>query len=187
MKHYPALRFSPLKALSGLLLALAAQFVWADDYDDVSNLARSGKTAEALSRADQLLVTRPRDPQLRFLKAMILRETGKLQDAISLLTSLTEDYPELPEPHNNLAVLQASRGELDKARASLDMALRANPNYATAHENLGDVYLRLAANAFRRAQQFDSTNTSAAAKIRLIDNAASAPGPAASTPKGTTP
>ena len=36
---------------------------------------------------------------------------------------LTEDFPELPEPYNNLAVLYAADGQLDRARAALELAL----------------------------------------------------------------
>jgi tetratricopeptide (TPR) repeat protein len=187
MKNTLTPRMPLLQFLGGLLLVFFSAAVLADDYDDVTALMRAGKPAEAMGRADQVLATRPRDPQMRFLKAMILRETGKTQEALAVFTSLTEDYPELPEPHNNLAVLQASLGQLDKARASLDMALRVNPDYATAHENLGDVYLRLAASAYRRVQQLDSANTSAAAKLKLIDSTAVSPKSPASSPKGTTP
>lgn len=140
----------------------------ADEYDDVSALMRSGRMAEATAQADRYLQTRPRDPQMRFLKGMIQRETGKLDDAFQLFKSLTEEFPELPEPHNNLAVLYAARNQIDNARASLEMAVRTNPSYATAYENLGDVYARLAANAYTRAQQLESGNAALAPKLRLI-------------------
>ncbi len=151
--------------LAGLSASLPAR---ADAYDDVGALMRSGRTAEAMEQADKYLATRPQDPQMRFLKGMIQRDTGKFDDAMATFTRLTQDYPELPEPHNNLAVLFASRNEIDKARASLEMAVRANPEYATAHENLGDVYVRLAANAFARAQQLGAGSATVAPKLNLI-------------------
>ncbi len=147
----------------------------ADEYDDVSALMRSGRMADATTQADRYLQTRPRDPQMRFLKGMIQRETGKIDDALQSFKSLTEEFPELPEPHNNLAVLYAARNEIDNARASLEMAVRTNPNYATAHENLGDVYARLAANAYARSQQLDSGNTALAPKIKLIQQLTASP------------
>jgi Flp pilus assembly protein TadD len=119
-------------------------------------------------RADQYLAAKPRDPQMRFLKGVLQTEMGRSADALATFTKLTEDYPELPEPYNNLAVLYAARSEFDKARAALESAIRTNPGYATAHENLGDVYSRLAAQSYARAQQYDATNTTVGPKLTLI-------------------
>jgi len=119
-----------LLALAAALLAAPAAF--AEIYADVNQLVRSGKLAEALAKADQYLVAKPRDPQMRFLKGMIQTEAGSAADAIATFTKLTEDYPELPEPYNNLAVLYAGRSEFDKARIALEAAVRANPSYAIA-------------------------------------------------------
>ena len=90
---------------------------------------------------------------MRFIKGMILSEQGKSADAINVFQKLTEDYPELPEPYNNLAVLHASAGNYDKARVALERAIRTNPAYATAHENLGDVYAKLASQSYDKAMQ----------------------------------
>src|SRR6266478_4423624 len=90
----------------------------------------------------------PRDARARFLKGLILTEQNKPNDAIKVFTALTDDYPELPEPYNNLAVLYASQGQYDKARKSLEMAIRTHPSYAIAHENLGDVYAKMASEAY---------------------------------------
>jgi tetratricopeptide (TPR) repeat protein len=154
--------------LVALATALAAPLVYADEYSDVNQLVRSGKLAEALTKADQYLVSKPRDPQMRFLKGVIQTESGKPTDAIGTFVKLTEDYPELPEPYNNLAVLYASQGQYDKARAALEMAIRTNPSYATAHENLGDVYAKLASQAYSKALQLDSSNTGVQPKLALI-------------------
>ena len=154
------------------VLAVTALFgmaaAHADDYGDVNQLLRSGKLADALARADQYLAGKPRDPQMRFLKGVILTESGKPGDAITTFTKLTEDYPELPEPYNNLAVLYAGQSQFDKARAALEMAIRTNPSYATAHENLGDVYAKLASQAYSKALQLDASNTGVQPKLALI-------------------
>lgn len=148
-------RRSPRGLAAALLLLglFGSASVWADDYDDVANLMRNGRPTEALQRINQVMATRPRDPQMRFFKGMIERESGQTSQALETFLTLTQDYPELPEPHNNLAVIYAVQNELDKARASLENALRNNPNYAIAHENLGDLYLRLAAMAYQNAQK----------------------------------
>jgi Flp pilus assembly protein TadD len=162
-------------ALSRFLRLLAAGaalcaplWAFADDYGDVNQLMKSGKPAEAVVKADQYLTAKPRDPQMRFLKGVAQAQAGRTQDAIGTYTQLTEEYPELPEPYNNLAVLYAGQSQFDKARIALEGAVRANPSYATAHENLGDVYARLATQSYAKAQQLDATNASVPPKLTLI-------------------
>ena len=148
--------------------ALSVTAAHADEYADVNVLVRSGKLAEALAKADQYLAGKPRDPQMRFIKGVIQTEAGKPADAIGTFTQITQDYPELPEPYNNLAVLYAGQSQFDKARAALEMAIRTNPSYATAHENLGDVYAKLASQAYSKALQLDGANTGVQPKLALI-------------------
>ena len=157
--------------MSAVLIVLSnalLQNALADDYSDVSQLVRAGKYPEALSKADQFLSGQPKDAQMRFLKGVIQRESGKPSDAIATFTRLTEDYPELPEPYNNLAVLYAGQGQYDKARTALEMAIRTNPSYSTAHENLGDVYAKLASQAYNKALQLDTNNAAVVPKLALI-------------------
>jgi Flp pilus assembly protein TadD len=190
-----------LRALAVCAAIAAPLFAQADEYADVTQLLRQGKQADALARADQFLGGKPRDPQMRFLRGVILTEQGKTADAMTVFTRLTEDYPELPEPYNNLAVLYAGQSQFDKARASLEMAIRTNPSYSTAHENLGDVYAKLASQAYSRALELDATNTAVQPKLALIrelfapsargaqPGAAAAPtaAPAAQTPAAARP
>ena len=157
-----------LRLLALLAAAVLPPAASADDQADVTQLMRSGQHAQALAKVDQSLAAKPRDPQMRFLKGVVQTEMGRSADAIATFTRLTEDYPELPEPYNNLAVLYAAQSQFDKARAALEMAIRTNPGYAIAHENLGDVYARLASQSYGRAQQFDAANTTAAPKLALI-------------------
>jgi tetratricopeptide (TPR) repeat protein len=158
------------RLMSAALLAagLMLPFVARADYAEVNRLMRAGQYPEATVKADQFLAGKPKDPQMRFLKGVIQTEQGKPQDAVSTFTKLIEDYPELPEPYNNLAVLQAGLGQFDKARAALEMAIRTNPSYATAHENLGDVYAKLASQAYSKALQLDGGNTGIQPKLGLI-------------------
>jgi tetratricopeptide (TPR) repeat protein len=154
-----------LLALSGLLLTGAAH---ADVYGDVSSLAKSGKTAEAIAKADQYLGSNPRDPQMRFLKGVAQSQAGDLTAATATFEALIEEYPELPEPYNNLAVIYASQSQLDKARSALEMAVRNNPNYAVAHENLGDIYARLAHDAYQRSLQLHGNNRALQLKLSTL-------------------
>jgi len=158
----------------------------ADEFSDVSQLLRAGKAGEALAKADQFLATKPRDPQMRFLRGVILTESGRASDAIAVFLKLTEDFPELPEPYNNLAVLYAGQSQFDKARAALEMAIRTNPSYATAHENLGDVYAKLASQAYSKALQLDGSNAAVPPKLALIRDLF-APGSKAQRPVATAP
>ncbi|MEZ5647334.1 MAG: tetratricopeptide repeat protein [Burkholderiaceae bacterium] len=151
-------------------LGLTAAHAQTDDYAEVNRLVRGGQLTEALAKADTYLGSKPRDPQMRFLKGVIQTESGRSSDAITTFLKLTEDYPELPEPYNNLAVLYAGQSQFDKARVALEMAIRTNPSYATAHENLGDVYAKLASQAYSKALQLDGSNTGVAPKLSLIRN-----------------
>lgn len=167
MKHIRSSIFTALRLLT-LAAVIASPAVHADEYGDVNSLLRAGKLGEAQARAEAFLETNPRDPQMRFLKGVIQRTAGKQSDAIITFTKLTEDYPELPEPYNNLAVLYAGQSQFDKARAALEMAIRTNPSYSTAHENLGDVYARLASQAYNKALQLDGASTDVTPKLALI-------------------
>ncbi len=172
--------------LSLRLLTVAATLIFshahADEYADVTQLMRAGKLSDAMNKADMFLANKPRDPQMRFLKGVAQRDAGRTADAISTFTKLTEEFPELPEPYNNLAVLYASQSQFDKARSALEMAIRTNPSYATAHENLGDVYSKLASQAYNKALQLDNTNTGAAPKLAMIRELFNTPGGKAQRP-----
>lgn len=164
------LEYFPSSALRLLVVAfmLTTTSAHADEYSDVNQLIRSEKLSEAMVKVDAHLAAKPRDPQMRFLKGVIQRVSGKQAEAISTFTKLTEDFPELPEPYNNLAVLYAGQGNFEKARTALEMAIRTNPSYATAHENLGDVYARLASQAYGSALQLEGANAAVPPKLALI-------------------
>jgi tetratricopeptide (TPR) repeat protein len=151
-----------------LAAACASGVSWADDYTDISQLLRANKFTEAMTLTDSKLAIKPADPQLRFLKGVVQRNLGKQAEAIATFTKLTQDYPELPEPYNNLAVLYAAQGQYDKARATLEMAIRTNPNYATAYENLGDVYARLASQSYNKALLLDNGNLAIPPKLTVL-------------------
>lgn len=166
----PGLRFALNKtlAISAVLGALLAMPAFADEAADVSRLLRAGQLGEAMVKADAFLAQRPRDAQMRFLKGVILTEQNKSAEAITIFAKLTDDFPDLPEPYNNLAVLYAASGQYDKARAALDAAIHTSPAYATAYENLGDVHAKLASQAYDKALQLDSGTAVAKSKLTLL-------------------
>lgn len=164
MPHIRATIFSSFRYFV-LLAACLTGVSHADEYSDVNQLIRTGQLTEATRQAEAYLSSKPHDPQMRFLNGVIKSTAGEPIQAIAIFTKLTEDYPELPEPYNNLAVLYAQQDQLDKARTALEMAIRTNPGYATAYENLGDVYAALASQAYSKALQLGSTSAALALKL----------------------
>lgn len=155
-----AVLFSPLAQAQDRLVG--------QDYQKVAQLISQNHLDVALQAADSYLAGNPRDPQMRLLKSRILQEQGHAQEAQAVLLALTQEFPEIPEPHNNLAVLYARNGQLDLARTSLETALRNNPQYVTALENLGDVYRRMALDSYRKALTRQPGNKTLAAKISAL-------------------
>src|SRR5574343_2048806 len=138
-----------------------------------------------MEKVDAYLSSRPKDAQGRFLKGLIFTEMNKPAEAIAVFTKLSEDYPELPEPYNNLAVLYAQQKQYDKARTALEMAIRNHPYYAIAYENLGDVYAKLASQAYDKALQLDCSNSATQNKLALIRDLISTSGTGNGKPTAT--
>ncbi len=182
-------RSSTRLAVPFFALLISALPVRADELQDIDRLLKQGQSAQALERVNQYLSQKPKDAKGRFIKGLILVEQNKVAEAIEVFTSLSRDYPELPEPYNNLAVLYAAQGQYEKARQQLEMSIRTHPSYATAYENLGDVYTKLASQAYDKALQFDSSNSAAKNKLSLIrDLMSSNPAPrTSSASSGTAP
>jgi Flp pilus assembly protein TadD len=163
--------------LAAIVVGMSAR---ADEQAEINRLAAAGQNTEALARLERLLAQKPRDPQLRFQKGVLLAETQHAGEAKEIFAKLAADYPEIPEPHNNLAVLYAASGDYDNARAALEAALRANPNYAVAHQNLGDVYVQLARLQYQRTLQLDPSNAAVPPKLALLRDVVKPAAPIAS-------
>ena len=137
-------------------------------HNDVRKLLRQAKYAQALLVVNKNLDTNPRDPQMRFWQGYIFEQLGQPDMALQVYLDLTLEYPELPEPHNNLGVLYAVKGDYPKAKASLDAALRANPKYPTALENLGDVLVNMARQAYENSFSLDPKQPNLRPKIERL-------------------
>ena len=135
---------------------------------EATKLIRDGQYAAARTKVDAALAADPKNPQARFISAVIDSDDGDPDQAVATLRGLTEDYPELPEPHNNLAVIYAQQGSYDQALSELRSALAINPDYGIAHENLGDVYARMAGAEYDRSIAIDKNNKSAQTKLALV-------------------
>lgn len=136
--------------------------------EEVRRLAREGQTTKALARADEALAANPRDAQLRFVRAVLLADLKRTAESKAAFEQMIEDFPELPEPYNNLAAIVAAEGRLARAEQLLKSALDANPTFATAHENLGDLYLRMAADSYAQAAKLAPANRGVAAKLAQV-------------------
>jgi tetratricopeptide (TPR) repeat protein len=103
----------------------------------------------------------------RLNAAVAQAERGEHDAALAGFEALARDFPARPEPLNNLAAEQARRGDLVRARETLERALRTHPSYATAHDNLRSVYAALASDAYRKALPV-GTEPVAAPELALI-------------------
>jgi len=135
---------------------------------EAARMIRDGQYVSALAKIDGVLATDNKNPQARFLKGVVQNDQADTEAAKATFQQLTEDYPELPEPYNNLAVIWAQQGEYEKARRALELALLTRPEYGIAHENLGDIYARLASVEYDRAVGLDKANKSAQTKLTLV-------------------
>lgn len=136
---------------------------------EAQTLINQGQFEQALQNLDRHLNSAPEDADARFTRGLVLVRLNRNAEAIKAFSDMTRDFPQLPEPYNNLAVLHAQKGDYDKARDALESALGTHPSYGVAHENLGDIYAALAAAAYNRALTLDQDNPSVRAKLNLIN------------------
>ncbi|MBP0628531.1 tetratricopeptide repeat protein [Cupriavidus sp. AcVe19-1a] len=148
--------------------------------------ANARRYDEAIKGFDRVIAANPRNAQARFQRAWALAQSGREDAAIQAFTEMAADFPELPEPHNNLALLYAKRGDLKRAEAELLLATEVKPAFAIAYTNLGDVYRRLAEQAYAEALRRNPADTRASAGLRQLRPEAATGTPAVTGPSGTT-
>jgi len=139
-----------IRCALALLLATAGA-ARADDAADVQALLAAGDAGAALRRVERAVAAHPSDPPLRFLQGVVLMDLRRDDEALAVFTELAQQYPELPDPLNNVALLQARAGRLELARQALEAALRSDPGHRRARANLGQVHLMLAVQAWEQA------------------------------------
>ncbi|AJK47029.1 hypothetical protein BGL_1c25400 [Burkholderia plantarii] len=188
------LRFEPMKssrgrapsaatlvatAVLGLALALPAFAqkapATADGTPEIDASITGRNWSAALSQLDSRIAANPHDVQAQFKRGTVLARLNRDDDAIEQFVAITQAYPELPEPYNNLAALYAKHGRYDEARAALVTATKANPDYGLAYENLGDLYLRLAAESYKRAQSLGHASGATAQRLADLQRIVSPP------------
>ena len=168
------------RILSALSLSfglwLMAPVALADEAKDIELVYRSGEAQKALTQADAVIAAKPRAAAVRFLKGVMLTDLKRRPEAIEVFLALTQDFPELPDPYNNLAVLYAADGQLEPALVALRQALRNDPTHLAARENLGDVHMALALQAWGSADAASKLeNLPLKRKLRLAREIAESP------------
>jgi ketosteroid isomerase-like protein len=177
-----ASRFLSLCIAGAFAGGLAPALVHADEVIEVQSMLAAGKLAEGLKKVDDLLKAKPNDPRLRLQRGIALSLLGRNPEAITVFKKLVETNPELPGPYNNLAVLYANQGDYERARLSLEQAVKANPGYATAYQNLGDIHARLAEKAYAKSLSLDKSDLTLPLKIAAVQNVFESGAPARSSP-----
>lgn len=148
--------------------SMTTKIVISTPHNDVRKLLRQAKYPQALILVNKALATNPRDPQMRFWQGFIFEQLGQPDMALQAYLDLTREYPELAEPFNNLGVIYASKGDYPNAKAALENALRANPNYAAAHENMGDLLVNMARQSYERSLTIEPKQRGISQKIEQI-------------------
>jgi Flp pilus assembly protein TadD len=145
------------RRLLACFVALAlhtATAAWAaDDAAEIRALMVKADLPAALQRAERAVAAKPKDPALRFLHAVVLMDLSRNDQAMALFAQLSQEYPELPDPYNNIALLHVRAGRLNEALLALQSALRSDPGHRTAQANLGQVHLMLAVQAWELASK----------------------------------
>jgi tetratricopeptide (TPR) repeat protein len=160
--HTPVQSICSFKFLQWLLirvfpvwLCLFSPFVLADATEDIEALIQNKQWVQA-QRLLQTELDRKapsaQSPQWRLLGSQVMAGMGQTQDAIKTLQALIQEFPELPEPYNNLGVLLAAQGNYEAANEALLSAIQARPNYKIALQNLGDLYTAMAQQAYTKAK-----------------------------------
>lgn len=149
----PTIRpFSSLRPLLGALCLGASALAWSQTTPaQLAQLLQQRQYEKVLTEVDQAMRQSPDRVDLTFYRAVALTELNRDDEALTAFRALSQAYPNAPEPLNNIGVLLARQGQYPAALDALKSALKADAQYAAAHENLGDVYARLSAQAYQSA------------------------------------
>ncbi|NCV63902.1 MAG: tetratricopeptide repeat protein [Betaproteobacteria bacterium] len=140
-------------------------------HDEVQKSMMRRDWNNALWITEEYLQEQPRDPQMRFWRARLLEQLKRNDEAFDTYLELSREYPELAEVQNNLGVMLAAQGRMDEARQAFENALRNNPDYAIAHENLGDILMHLAQRSYDKAIRLRGADKSLKQKTTALQPA----------------
>ena len=161
--------YLPLFLITTILVSLSLNSYARNNLEEIKLLLKNGKYSRAEKLLDKSIEEdKKNNPEFLFYKGIIETNIGKNNEAIETFRNLTENFPELPEPFNNLAVLYAEKGQFKLAKEILERAIKTNPSYLTAHINLGDIYTKMASEAYNKALEIDKANNIAITKLSMI-------------------
>ena len=157
-----------LPLLLALIFPLMASPAMAGPHESTLKLLKQEKFSDALVSIELYLTDHPNDPQMKFWRAFLLNKKGDTLQSLALYREITQQYPELAEPHNNLGMILAQLGELEEAKLEFEMALREQPDMALAMENLSQVYLLLTEQTLQKALELNPKSRTLAAKLETV-------------------
>ena len=162
------IKFFGISILGAFVLLSSFSSNAKNNIEEIKLLLKSGKYYRAETIIKNDIENNLNDPELLFYKGIIETNLGKNNEAIDTFRELTERFPELPEPFNNLAVLYAEKGQYRLAKEILEQAIKTNPSYLTAHINLGDIFTKMASESYNKALEIDKSNNVAITKLSMI-------------------
>lgn len=158
--HWIFIRVFPV--IFPVLLCLFSSLALADATSDIESLIQNKQWTQAQRLIQAELdrkTTTAQSPQWRLMQSQVMAGMGKNQEAVHALQTLIQEFPELPEPYNNLGVLLAAQGQYESAAEAFLAAIQARPNYKVAFQNLGDLYTAMARQAYERAKAFNDNKS----------------------------
>ena len=105
-------------------------------------LFQHGYLAQAAESFEQVLRSRPNDPEAYYNLGTLNLRRNNFAQARTYLEKTLELRPNYPEAWNNLGMMSAQSGDAPAAINSFQKALELRPAYEIALMNLGNVYRR---------------------------------------------
>lgn len=155
--------------LTLMLVVAGHAYAETTDLDASGPWTEEGRREVSFQNLDEPSVTGSDDLQARFLEGLSLLQQNDIAGARAVFTQITQLFPRLPEAHNNLAVIYAGEGNYEKAQQVLISAAANAPDYATVQANLGDLYVKMAVDAYRKTLELSPGDSAAQAKLRLLE------------------
>jgi tetratricopeptide (TPR) repeat protein len=110
----------------------------------------------------------PADAEPLFREGLRLAAANKTEGAIKVFSGLIQNYPLLPQPYVQLAVLYVQQGKLAKAIAALRAAVELGLDDGALQEKLGDLYVELATQSYHSALKTANPSATVADKYSAL-------------------
>jgi Flp pilus assembly protein TadD len=157
--------------LIGLLFAVLgmAQAQDAPDLSTIQRLAANGNLNQAMDALNKRIAANPEDVESAFLKGLLLLQQGDKSGAREVFLDISRRFPRLPEAYNNLAAIHAADGEYELARQTLLSAIANTPDYSPVRANLGDLYIKMAMDAYREALKLNPNDSATRTRLKVLE------------------